>query len=182
MRHKYATRAIVLARSPLAEAASLVTLLTEDLGLLRARAEGLRKPGSKLSSALQALCESDVILVRGKEGWRIAGAVLRENWFVRLSHTARLRVGRVAGLLLRLVHGEGEGALYPVFLDFLSLLPDSSEEAGDARECLAALKILSSLVLDAGTVPEIPADAVLAPELRRELVLRINRGISASGL
>ena len=39
MRHKYVTRAIVLARAPLAESASLITLLTEEFGLVRARAD-----------------------------------------------------------------------------------------------------------------------------------------------
>ncbi len=72
MRHKYASPAVVVARSPLGERAVLLTLLTGDLGLIRARAEGLRKPGAKLAHALQTFSESEVTLVRGKDGggWR----------------------------------------------------------------------------------------------------------------
>ena len=44
----------------------LVTLLTPELGLVRARAEGVRRSGAKLAHALQTLHASDVILVRGK--------------------------------------------------------------------------------------------------------------------
>jgi recombinational DNA repair protein (RecF pathway) len=64
MRHKYSTTAIVLSRTPLAEASALVTLLTADVGLIRARAQGVRKPGAKMASALQTLIESDVMLLR----------------------------------------------------------------------------------------------------------------------
>jgi len=51
MRHKYETRGIVLSRSPLGEANAFVTLLTPELGLVRARAQGVRRSGAKLSAA-----------------------------------------------------------------------------------------------------------------------------------
>src|SRR3989344_4896688 len=106
MRHKYETRCIVLSRSPLGEANSFVTLLTSDLGLVRARAQGLRKSGAKLASALTTFAENDVVLVHGKESWRVAGAVLEENWFARFgSAESRERAGRVCSLILRLVAG-----------------------------------------------------------------------------
>ncbi|HEX5774462.1 MAG TPA: recombination protein O N-terminal domain-containing protein [Candidatus Paceibacterota bacterium] len=188
MRHKYATRGVVLMRGPSREAGQFVTLLTEDLGLVRARAEGLRKPGSKLVHALQTLSESDVVLLSGKDGWRLAGAVLEENWFGKLSREGRLRAGRVASLLLRLVQGEGrEHALYGIYAAFLSALPRLSEEEQDAAECLVALSMLNALGLDNGEVP--PHESIYASETlavavaeRKQLVARINRGIAASGL
>ncbi len=183
MRHKYVTSAIVLGRTPLAEAASLVTVLTEEFGLVRARAEGLRKPGAKLAHALQTLDQCEVTLVRGKEAWRLSGALLEESWFGMLSRGARLRAGRIAGLLLRLVHGEAnDPLLYTIFLGFLRQLPALSEEEQDALECFTALRILAVLGLDAGTLPDTDDYTPLSSEKRRELVTRINRGILASGL
>jgi recombinational DNA repair protein (RecF pathway) len=140
MRHKYSTRGVVLARTPLREAGATVTLVTEEFGLVRARAEGLRKPGAKLAHALQALDECSVTLVRGKEGWRLSGALLEKNWFTELSRSARLRVARVVSLFLRVAPGDEQGSvLYGIFHTFLEALPGASEELQDAAECIAAL-------------------------------------------
>lgn len=183
MRHKYETSAIVLGRSPLAESAALIALLTEEFGLVRARAEGLRKPGAKLAHALQTFDLSEVTLVRGKEGWRLSGALLSEHLFAKLPASARERAGRANGLFLRLMHGEGgDPALFSLWRDFLQLLSELSEEEQDAAECFFALKLLRHLGVDAGPVPEDNGYAPLAPEERRALVTRINHGIAASGL
>lgn len=180
MRHKYDTRAIVLARSPLAEESALVTLLTSDLGLVRVRAQGVRKPGAKLAASLQTLSESDVILVRGKEVWRLSGAVLRENRFQSMTRAARLRAARISGLILRLVAGEAvDPAIYAVFADFLEALATQDEVEHDAAECLAALRILHTLGLDSGDEP-VELGEVVAN--RSSIIARINRGIAASGL
>lgn len=183
MRHKYHTRALVLGRSPLSESAALIALLTEEFGLLRARAEGLRKPGAKLAHALQTFDLSEVTLVRGKEGWRLSGAVLETHLFAELSKESRARASRVNGLFLRLVQGEGgDPALFTLWSEFLALLPRLTEEEQDAAECFFALRLLGHLGLDAGAVPEDQGYQPLSPEARRALVTRINRGIAASGL
>lgn len=175
MRHKYLTRAIVLGRTGVRESGVLLTLLTEELGLVRARAEGLRKPGAKLASALQTLSESDVTLVRGKETWRLAGALLVRDRFRELTPAARTRAARFGGLLLRLVpHDSSDLGFYPLYMRFLESLMTADEDAQDRAECLAALSLLVMLGLDTG-----PVDETLA---RDELIRRINRGISASGL
>jgi DNA repair protein RecO len=188
MRPRYGTEALVLARSPLAEASALLYLLTNEFGLVKARAQGIRKPGAKLAGALQTLSESDVLLVKGKEGWRLSGAVLARNRFGELTPSARLRAGRIARLLLRLVHGEtNDSALYDVLKQFLDALPGLDENEADAAECLAALYLLRTLGLDAGVIPgeEYPYGPVAIQEAitsRRALILRINHGITASGL
>ncbi len=175
MRHKYVTRAVVLGRTGVREAGVSLTLLTEELGLIRARAEGLRKPGAKLASALQTLSESDVTLVRGKETWRVAGALLSEDRFRTLTPEARTRAARFAGLLLRLVpHDSSDRGFYPLYIEFLEALKLADGDTQDHAECVAALTLLVALGLDAGPVDEtLPRD---------ELIRRINRGISASGL
>jgi DNA repair protein RecO len=196
MRHKYATPAIVLSRTPLSEASSLVTLLTSDVGLVRARAQGVRKPGAKMAGALQTLVECDVMLLRGKEGWRLAGALHTTDWFRKLSRPARLRAGRIASLLLRLVHGETSDAsttFYTIFIQYLDVLSELSdsetdEVLADAAECLVALRILRALGVDAGMIPGelvggyTPDIFESVIENRADFIARINRGIAASGL
>ena len=194
MRHKYATPAIVLSRTPLSEASSLITLLTSDVGLVRARAQGVRKPGAKMASALQTFVECDVMLLRGKEGWRLAGALHTTDWFAKLTRPARLRAGRVTSLLLRLVHGEtveASAMFYTIFIQFLTVLTELSETdeiLADAAECLVALRILHALGVDAGHIPgELTGGYTVAIlesviENRPDFILRINRGIAASGL
>ncbi len=189
MRHKYTTAAITLAHLPLAEASSLVTLLTGEFGMIRARSQGLRKPGAKMSAGLRTLAESEVTLVKGKEGWRLAGSILGKDWSRSLSSKGRTRAGRVAELMLRFVRGEeGDPALYLIYTNFVSSLGSRSEEEQDAAECLAVLRILRSLGLDAGIIPgssdedygEEARTAVQAD--RAGIIARINRGIAASGL
>ncbi|MDB5195475.1 MAG: repair protein RecO [Parcubacteria group bacterium] len=176
---------MVLARSPLAEAGLLVTVLTPELGLIRARAEGARRSGAKLAHALQTLNESDLMLVRGKEGWRLTGAVLSQDRFQALTRSARERVARVAALLMRLVQGEtADPALHALFVEFVVALPACSKEEGDHAESLVVLRLLQALGFDAGAMP--PAGygnqaLTHAQDARAELISRINRGISASG-
>ncbi len=189
MRHKYDTHCIVLARSPLGEANTFVTLLTRDLGVVRARAQGLRRPGAKLAASLATYVESAVTLVRGKEHWRASGAVLEENWFARLEHGARrTRAARVSGLLLRLVVGETQDpGLFPIMKGFFGALSTLPEDLHEAVEMLAVLRILAALGFDAG---EIPGERnVYTPELlldiannRAKYLARINHDLTASEL
>src|SRR3989338_6803710 len=113
MRHKYETRGIVLSRSSLGEANAFITLLTPELGLVRARAQGLRRSGAKLAAALPTLAESSVVLVRGGGGGGLAKK--EKGWAESQRAAARARAARVSGLLLRLVAGEAhDAALFPV--------------------------------------------------------------------
>ena len=189
MRHKYETRGIVLSRSPLGEANAFVTLLTPELGLVCVRAQGVRKSGAKLASALATFAESSLVLVRGREGWRLAGAVLEENWFSKLRNAdAHHSAARVSGLLLRLVAGEAQDiSLFPIMRGFFEALSGLPEEMHEAAEILAALRILAALGLDVG---DIPGDAseftepllAVAVKDRADYISRINHGITASGL
>jgi len=190
MRHKYDTRGLVLARMHAGEANTVVTLLTPDLGLVHARAQSLRKSGAKLAPGLTTLAESEVMLVRGKEGWRIAGALLGENWFMRLgSVSARNRASRVSGLFLRLVAGEMQNPdLFSIMKGFLEALATLPEDQHEAVEILMVLRTLAVLGLDAGDIPGDDEISFAAPVLadvldaRAGYVARINTGIAASGL
>lgn len=189
MRHKYDTQGITLARTHTGEAHTLVTVLTNDLGLVRARAQSVRKPGAKLASGLTTFTESALVLVQGKEGWRLTGAVLDENWFGRLeTREARTRAADVVGLLLRLVPGEAQDTeLFTLVRGFFSALTEHPIELHEAVEILAVLRMLSILGLDTGAIPgtldEYPSELLGdIGRVRAHYVARVNEGIAASGL
>jgi recombinational DNA repair protein (RecF pathway) len=189
MRHKYEARAIVLARHPHGEANAVLMFAAEGLGIIRGRAQGVRKAGAKLAPALATFAESDVNLVKGKEGWRVAGAVLREPWFQRLAdHDVRRRAARVGGLLLRLAPAEDHGHdffdIIEQFFNALLVLPSPLHEAA---EHASVIQILARLGLDSHEV--IPVEEALTSEAlclvqkeRTAYIHRINHGIAASGL
>jgi recombinational DNA repair protein (RecF pathway) len=192
MRHKYETRGLVLARAPMGEAHALLAILTPDVGIVWARAAGLRHSKSKLAHALVTLAESDVVLVRGKEGWRVTGAVLHENWYARLARLdARMRAGRVAGLLLRLTPAESpERDTLSLLTGFFAALDREDDALHESAELAAAAGVLAALGFDTdyeSSDSESPdrfsRDRLLAVERDREgYIARINRGIAASGL
>ncbi len=187
MRHRYETQGIVLSRVPSGESSALVTILTPELGLIRALVQGIRAEGAKLAPALVTLAESSFILVRGKDGWRVAGATIHQNWFLLMTPVARGRMARISGLLLRLVAGEAEDReLFPIARGLVEAFTKEQEEIHEEIEVLGALKILSALGFDQGGVHSGP---VFSRELltearssREQYISRINRGITVSGL
>jgi len=179
----------VLARATAGEANAFITIITPSLGLVRARAQGLRKSGAKLASSLTTFTESSMVLVHGKEGWRVAGAMLQENWFARMKDdNSRIRAARVSGLLLRLVAGEeNDSEFFSIISRFFKALTTLPEDEQDAAEVLTVLNILTMLGLDTGKILggssefEKSALAEVMKE-RANYIARINRGIEASGL
>ena len=188
MRHKYETRGLVLARAPVGEAHARLAILTEDLGLVWARAQGLRRSGGKLASSLVTFAETDLVLVRGKEGWRITGAVLVKNWFTHLVEPdARRTASRVAGLALRLSPGEDAAVvLLPVMRSFLTALSCATSTTRDGAELVAVSHLLATLGLneedESLSVSFAPEQLARVIGERHQYVARINRGITASGL
>ena len=187
MRHKYQTRGIVVARLPFGEGHARLAIVTEELGLVYARAAGVRVPKSKLAHALTTFAESDLVLVEGVEGWRVAGAVLATNWFERLgTPDERERAGRVAGLLLRLSPGEvREAVSYTLLRDFFTALTEREPTLAEGAELVAAENLIAAFgvgELKDTRADFTPASLTEAVKERMTRIARINRGIEASGL
>lgn len=62
----YKTEAIVLKRTNLGEADSIITLYTPNLGKIKAVAKGARRPRSKLGGHLDLLTQSSLLLAQGQ--------------------------------------------------------------------------------------------------------------------
>ena len=88
------------------EANKYYFLLTQDLGFIRASAQGVRLDKSKLKGHLQDLCFIEVSLVKGKDIWRITGVETIEHLDFLKQTNKLIAIKNVFALLLRLLHGE----------------------------------------------------------------------------
>lgn len=104
MYQKYNTEALVLASHESGESDRTLFLYTKDFGLVRARASAVRMEKSKMRYALQSFARASVSLVKGKRGWRVAGAAALQS-AAGDSHGIKT-FARISSLVLRLVHGE----------------------------------------------------------------------------
>ena len=70
----YSTEAIIIKKTKLGEADSILTLYTPHIGKIQGFAKSLRKPKSKLAGHLELLTYSQVSLARGKSLGTITGS------------------------------------------------------------------------------------------------------------
>lgn len=104
----YATRGIVLSQKERGEADLLVTLFSERYGLLKATAQGVRKPNAKLSGHIEPATEAEVTFVEGKGGYRLTGSEIREHFSQLRKNEERLRAFLAAAVILETIAFEGE--------------------------------------------------------------------------
>ncbi|HLB27717.1 MAG TPA: DNA repair protein RecO, partial [Dehalococcoidales bacterium] len=70
----YQTEAVIIKKTKLGEADSILTLYTPHLGKIQGFAKSLRKPKSKMAGHLELLTHSAVTLARGRNIDTITGA------------------------------------------------------------------------------------------------------------
>lgn len=190
------TDGIVLEKRGVGEASTVAAIFTREHGLLHARAQGSRLGKSKLRYSLEPLTEARFSLVRGKYGWKLinsyqpSAVICRGEYDVR---AARAAAGKVARLLMRLIHGEeASPLLYDDVAGGLRLLSAArSREEADAIESVLVLRIVHRL----GYLPATPelapfiGDMSMSMELaaraahsRAALIRSINHSLEATGL
>jgi recombinational DNA repair protein (RecF pathway) len=191
MYQKYSTEALVLSSREIGENDRAFALFTKDFGLVWARASSVRTERSKMRYALQNCAHVQVSLVRGRRGWRLAGAhSLRQAGENARGASA---FARVSELLLRLVHGEEYHAyLFAALAEAHAALMDA-REAGErgiieivcVARVLHALGYLSSEALGTAlfTHTAYAGEHLSEAELLREpLISSINRAIAEAHL
>ena len=116
----------------------MFSILTRDLGMIQAIAQGIRFEKSKLRYHVRDQWFGTFSLVKGKEFWRLISA--EESGFNSAKIVPSL-MSRIASLLKRLLHGEEPHAeLFQVLLSAnvyisrQSNLTGRSGEAADLRE------------------------------------------------
>src|ERR1035437_6768291 len=177
MHEKYTTRGLIVSASAYREADKILSIYTEDFGLVSAVAAGVRRSASKLRYHTQDFSVRQFSLVSGRDIWRLVGAE-EISGVISLDPTdssdAPAVYARVLSLIRRLVRGEEKNE--QVFLTLFSLykMLGSAISAKIARidlsvlETLAVFRILHSLgyiKFDATTEP-----LILPEEIDRALI------------
>ncbi|MFZ2048846.1 MAG: DNA repair protein RecO [Minisyncoccia bacterium] len=172
----HTTPALVLSSQPYREADRLYSLLTKELGLIRASAQGVRKEHSKLRGSLEPISLSTVSFVKGKEFWRITSSSVDENISIKLSRDKKLlkAISQALALLERMVQGETpHGELFDALE---KLIKDAVVGGvGDTKEF--ETKLVATILADLGYLNK--TDLTLGT---KELIKAINHGLEASQL
>jgi DNA repair protein RecO len=189
MYQKYNTEAIVLGSREQGESDRIFALYTKDFGLVRARASAVRKETSRMRYALQSYSHAHVSLVRGKQGWRVGGAVAGKEKI----QTENLAVfARIASLVLRLVAGEGQNSyVFATLVEAHAALSSSTKGSSATIELVCVARILYGL----GYLSEEALSTTLfahtsyalehvreAETLREKLLATVNRAINETHL
>lgn len=141
------TLGIVLSKRTAGEANTLVSMLTENLGVIRASARSGRLERSKLRYGLEPLTHGQFSLVRGKYDWKLTGTHDLSRPFVHASIAQRKTAGRIGRLLLRLIQGEEPVRdLFGVVSNGLAHIAQEPDEQTLLHiECILVLRILAQL-------------------------------------
>lgn len=139
----YHTEMIVLDSVPRDEANMVYTLLTRDLGIIRAKAQSIRKGTSKLRYGLQYLSQGTVDVIKAKDYWRIVGAepkstLLPDNVYHKPLH-------RIVQLIPRLLpQNEVIDGLYETLVSAHVMLSNKQlRDYEQAVEMITVARILS---------------------------------------
>lgn len=148
MHHIYHTQGLILESRNYGEAGKYYFILTRELGMIRASAQGVRKISSKLRFVLQDFSYLNIDLVKGKDFWRIT-SVVKTNLLEDLSKQKEpLRVlVNVSRLLRRLLAGEDANLdLFDDLIKGLVVLEKSKDKKEIANiEVIIVLRLLSGL-------------------------------------
>ena len=144
----YQTEALVLERRSQGEGNARFRFFTKELGLLFASAQGVRKESSKLRYSLEPFSELFLVLVRGKDSWRVVGASGARQSIMALSVKKRRVLARLFNLAGRISGEEKNEYLFSTLLNGLQFLKETGELKPKELllfETLAAARILYSL-------------------------------------
>ena len=164
----YHTEGVVLGSRAVGEASMIFSLFTRELGILHARAQGVRETRSKLRYSLQDCSLASFDLVRGGNGWRVTSAIGKENLAAFPGEKRKEALGvekRVATLLLRLFRGEEKDiSLFETIISSFRALKNESVSARATKdlEALLVMRILHRLGY-------FGKDEMLSPFLESEL-------------
>ena len=141
----YTTEGFILRSTNFGEANKYFFIYTEQFGLIKSTAQGVRLLKSKLRYSLEDYSYCQISLVRGREVWRITSMEKKSN-LKELDKV--ILISRIFSLLLRLLHGEEKNiTLFNIIKEGIQFLNDNElDEKNTANfECILALRILSSL-------------------------------------
>lgn len=191
--HIYTTSGIILKKNHFDEANSLFYILTEDLGLILASAQGVRLQSSKLNSSLQEFSLVTLSCVKGKGGWKITNSIAKENFFFEKPIYIQKFITNLSRVLIRMMPGEENNPkIFSLIESAFSRLNNISGEDIDKFEILCNLRVLYNLgYIDRNTNTEVFLESLdnwdeslLEKVLinKKDLLGYINKGLKESHL
>jgi recombinational DNA repair protein (RecF pathway) len=191
MYQKYNTDSLVLGSREHGEADKVFALFTKDFGLVRARASAVRNERSKMRYALQKYARANTSLIKGKRGWRIAGATAIKSASGDVRGVSTF--ARISELVLRLIHGEETNEyLFAALAEAHSALMSEANanvlgtiEIVCVARVLFALGYISSEALSTAlfTHTAYTGESLLEAEtMKDKLLLSINKAIAETQL
>lgn len=191
--HIYQTEAIILKHDDYGESAKIFTLLTKDIGVVRASAQGIRHGVSKLRYHTSLFSHVSISLVKGKEWWRITSISNSEVVPV----FAQKMFARIADLLTKITdEGSmlGDNRTYNNLRALHAVIKEKQnfaiEEYISECEVLAVYRLLHALgYIDASSHTELISvhsfDEQMLIAVRKDkknMVTAINTGIASIGI
>ncbi|HEY9586025.1 MAG TPA: recombination protein O N-terminal domain-containing protein [Candidatus Paceibacterota bacterium] len=191
--HKlYSHSGIILSVRSSGEKSSFVSLLSRGLGKISAKAVSSRAASGKLKGHIMPYSAGVYTLVRGKEGWKLIQAEVKENFLSSLKDLPKKKiVARVCQLIAKIVGEEGEPKLFDCIYTGLKTLAGLDSYVVKTFEVVLVGRILNILgFLSFADLPESLKDfnnfsdrALLeVKHFEKELVQRINNGLKESNL
>lgn len=193
MHHIYHTEGLILGSEDFSEAGKSYAIFTRELGMIYARATGVRKMTSKLRFILRDFAYVKADLVQGKNFWRLTSASKTNQLEQIAKDRAKLQIfGNIASLLKRLLPGsEPNPTLFADLLNGLFIL-EKSENKEDLQniEIVIVLRALHNLgyIGDSSTLESLvqsPFEEELIFKVglsRREALRHINQALKESHL
>lgn len=144
--HIYTTDGFILKRKTFGEANTLLYVLTRDLGLIIASAQGSRLSASKLKGSLQEYSEILISCVKGKNGWKITNVKGISNFFFDKPEHTKETLAKISSILLKMIVGESEHPeIYDITISGFNFLKTLDKDFIENLETLMVLRILSEL-------------------------------------
>lgn len=193
MHRVFVTPGFVLSKRGVGESNTLVSILTRELGLLRASARSARKEASKLRFGLEPLTTARFSLVRGRQEWKLIGVEAMVRTALASTSNRRGQEGRISRLILRLIPGEEPvPELFDTVVEGLHVLSHILDvKDAEAAETILVLRIVEHLgyVSVSETLSVFLQQPISSPELLRKaielrplLIRTINESLMATGL
>jgi len=190
MYQKYHTEALVLGSREQGETDRSVALYTHEFGLVWARAAAARTDRSKMRYALTHYSHCHVSLIRGKNGWRIAGAAAGMTAVDKQEVGVRA-FARAAQLVMRLVAGAEQNTyLFEALADGHAALLEADASLVPSIELVCVARVLYALgyLSPAAVGSAMFAHTAYAPDMlasdeeRDVLLVSINRALAETHL
>lgn len=148
------TNGIILQDRMMQEEDRLLTILTEDFGILNAYAKGARRFKTKMASATEVLTYSELILFYNKERYTLDDASSKHIFFGLRSDILKLSLGYYFAQLMEELAPRGENAkeYLRLFLNTLAFLESNDYPSGQLKP-IFELRLLSM----SGYMPDLVA-------------------------